>query len=440
MTPPPAGGTDGPVLPALTGDTRVTLLPLSSRPFGEDEHIVGRMETGAFVALPPAGLRAVELLGQGQSLDGTRARLLAEYGEDVDVADFVTGLAQYGFLARIGHVPLPAPEPRRPSLPRLAPRHVRWSLHPVTAFLVCSLITVAAATAVLRPDTLPTYRTLLISEYGSVVLAVVFGGGWPLLFLHELAHLVTARAAGVPARVELGTRLQFLVAQTDMSGIELSPRRHRLTAYLAGIAVNLCLAALAVLAQPFTAPASAGRQFLDVLVLLAVLPLGFQCLVFLRTDLYFVLQDLTRCHDLHGDGRAHLRHHGRRLLRRKGRKSRKGGADAGPTALLPPRQRRAVRIYSVVLLVGTLLCLGGLVVITLPVELRLLADAVGRLGSGHGAADRADALCVLALLGGTQLLWAWTKWRHVRAARRLASAPQLASRRSASADSDPGSA
>ncbi|MFJ8846427.1 hypothetical protein ACIRFF_26415 [Streptomyces cyaneofuscatus] len=437
MTPPPAGGTDGPVLPALTGDTRVTLLPLSSRPFGEDEHIVGRMETGAFVALPPAGLRAVELLGQGQSLDGTRVRLLAEYGEDVDVADFVTGLAQYGFLARIGGVALPAPEPRRPSFPRLAARHVRWSLHPVTALLVCSLITVAAALAVLRPDTVPTYRALLISEYGSVVLAVVFGGGWLLLFLHELAHLVTARAAGVPARVELGTRLQFLVAQTDMSGIELSPRRHRLTAYLAGIAVNLCVAALAVLAQPFTAPASAGRQLLDVVVLLAVLPLGFQCLVFLRTDLYFVLQDLTRCHDLHGDGRAHLRHLGRRLLRRK---HREGGAGAGPTALLPPRQRRAVRIYSVVLLVGTLLCLGGLVVITLPVELRLLADAVSRLGSGHGAADRADALCVLALLGGTQLLWAWTKWRHVRAARRPASAPQLANRRRASADSDPGSA
>ncbi len=51
------------------------------------------------------------------------------------------------------------------------------------------------------------------------MIAVDAAIGWVLIALHELGHLATARAAGAPARISLGTRLQFLVAQTDVSGV-----------------------------------------------------------------------------------------------------------------------------------------------------------------------------------------------------------------------------
>ncbi|MET7432646.1 hypothetical protein ABZT16_27255 [Streptomyces flaveolus] len=81
--------------------------------------------------------------------------------------------------------------------------------------------------------------------------------------------------------MRLGTRLQFLVVQTDISGIELAPRRHRLTAYLAGIATNLAFAsafALATLAVDGT-----PRRILAALALLSLVLGTALCLVFLAT-------------------------------------------------------------------------------------------------------------------------------------------------------------
>ncbi|MGV9587693.1 hypothetical protein [Streptomyces tendae] len=408
---------DGP--PRITPTTRVLLHDLAVRR-DRDEWIVGRMATRTFVALPAAGARAVELLGAGLSVGGTEESLRAETGEEFDIADFVGDLAALGFVARIGDHAVPDAEPPRASLPWLRPRHVRLALHPVLPLLVGALLAAAVVVLVRRPDLLPGYRDLLWSRHGSVVLLSGAAAGWTLLLAHELAHLVTARAAGVPGKMRLGTRLQFLVMQTDISGIELAPRRHRLTAYLAGIALNLSVASSLVLALAPTEPGTTAHRLLAAALLLALLPLPFQCMVFTRTDLYFVLQDLTGCRDLYGDGLAYARYRARRSVRtvRTARRGvRAGDRDDDPSARLPAHERRAVRLYSVVLVVGTAACLTFMAAVTLPVDITLLVRAVRGLGPGHGLAGNADAVTVLVVLGGVNVLWLVTWWRNRRSHR-----------------------
>ncbi|MFJ6070362.1 hypothetical protein ACIQFU_05855 [Streptomyces sp. NPDC093065] len=420
--------------PRIGPTTRVVLHDLAVRR-DRDEWIVGRMVTRNFVALPAAGARAVELLGEGLSVACTEERLRAETGEEFDIADFVGDLTALGFVARIGDRPVPDAAPPRASLPWLRPHHVRLALHPALPLLVGVLLTAAVAVLVRRPDLLPGYRDLLWSRHGSVVLLSGAAAGWALLLAHELAHLVTARAAGVPGRMRLGTRLQFLVMQTDISGIELAPRRHRLTAYLAGIALNLSVASSLVLALAVTGTGTAAHRLLAAALLLALLPLPFQCMVFTRTDLYFVLQDLTGCRDLYGDGLAYARYRFRRAALavrpvRRGPRTRAKGAtrataatgtpDAArddPSTRLPPHERRAVRIYSVVLVAGTAACLSFMAAVTLPVDITLLARAVRGLGPEHGPAGNADAVAVLVVLGGVNVLWLVTWWRNRRSRR-----------------------
>lgn len=315
--------------PRVGPDARVALHELSVRR-DRDEWIVGRMATRTFVALPPAGARAVRLLGEGLSVARTQERLRADTGEEFDIADFVTDLAALGFVARIDGRPLPDPAPPRASLPWLRPRHVRFALHPVLPVAVAVLLTAALVTLLLRPGLLPGYRDLLWSPHGSVVLLSGAAAGWTLLLAHELAHLVTARAAGVPGRMRLGTRLQFLVMQTDISGIELAPRRHRLTAYLSGIALNLSVASALVPVLAATDPVSTAHRLSAAALLLALMPLPFQLMVFTRTDVYFVLQDLTGCRDLYGDGLAYARYRCRRLLRSRAHKGRTTRAPGCP--------------------------------------------------------------------------------------------------------------
>lgn len=406
--------------PRIGPTTRVVLHDLAVRP-DRDEWIVGRMATRTFVALPAAGARAVELLREGRSVTRTEETLRAETGEEFDIADFVGDLTALGFVARIGDRPVPDVEPPRASLPWLRPRHVRLALHPVLPLLVGALLAAALVVLVRRPDLVPGYRDLLWSRHGSVVLLSGAAAGWALLLAHELAHLVTARAAGVPGKMRLGTRLQFLVMQTDISGIELAPRRHRLTAYLAGIALNLSVASSLVLVLAATETGTTAHRLLAAALLLALLPLPFQCMVFTRTDLYFVLQDLTGCRDLYGDGLAYARYRFRRAVRPVRRGHRAEAARDDPSARLPAHERRAVRIYSVVLVVGTAACLTFMAAVTLPVDLALLARAVRGLGPEHGLAGNADAVTVLVVLGGVNVLWLVTWWRN-RRSRRSASA------------------
>ncbi|WP_210634689.1 hypothetical protein [Streptomyces sp. GESEQ-13] len=398
--------------PRVGPDARVALHELSVRR-DRDEWIVGRMATRTFVALPPAGARAVRLLGEGLSVARTQERLRADTGEEFDIADFVTDLTALGFVARIDGRPLPDPAPPRASLPWLRPRHVRFALHPVLPVAVAVLLTAALVTLLLRPGLLPGYRDLLWSPHGSVVLLSGAAAGWTLLLAHELAHLVTARAAGVPGRMRLGTRLQFLVMQTDISGIELAPRRHRLTAYLSGIALNLSVASALVPVLAATDPASTAHRLSAAALLLALMPLPFQLMVFTRTDVYFVLQDLTGCRDLYGDGLAYARYRCRRLLRSR---AHKGEDD--PSARLPRHERRAVRVYSVVLVVGTAACLAFMAAVTLPLDIALLARAVRGLAPGNTPAGYADSAAVLVTLGGINVLWLVTKWRDHRSRRR----------------------
>ncbi|MFD1272662.1 hypothetical protein ACFQ51_14950 [Streptomyces kaempferi] len=384
--------------PASPGPTpHVRLHRLDSRPDG-DEWIVGRLATGRFVALPEVGKQALDLLGQGLGAAEVGRRLREATGDDIDVPDFVEALVDLGFVAEVDGRPTESPPPPKPTFARIRPRHVRWVLSPVVPVLVGLLIAVALLT---RPPVPLGYRTLLWSPHGSAVIALGAGVGWTLLLLHECAHLVAARATGVPGRMRLGTRLQFLVMQTDISGIEIAPRRHRLTAYLASIATNLSVASLAALAAGTTD--GTARGVLAAVALLALLPLPFQLMVFMRTDLYFVLQDLTRCRDLYGDGVAFSKYAARRVLRR--------APAPDPSLDLPLHERRAVRVYSAVLVVGTTLCLAFLATVTLPADVILFARAVTRLGPGHSAAQRLDSAAVVVALGGVHLLWARTWWR-----------------------------
>lgn len=391
--------------PATGG--RVVFHPLSIRPDG-DSWVIGRVDTGEFAAMPAVAHRAITLLSGGHTVAATAQALRRETGTDFAVADFVASLDELGFIAAVDGQTRAGPQPPRPTLPWLRPRHVRWTLHPGAAWLALAVISTAAVVMICVPALVPRYHDLVWSRHSGLVLAVNAALGWILVCLHEFGHLVTARAAGAPARMSLGTRLQFLAAQTDVSGVWAAPRRIRWTVYLAGITVNLVIAAGCVLLQPLSAPGGLARHLLAATALESVLFLPFELLIFMRTDLYFLVQDAAGCANLYADGSAHLRY----LARRARRGLRPG--DPGPrdpARALPPRERRAVRAYSWLLLSGTAASIAVAVFVTIPVTVALVAHAVAEL-AGRQPAGQLDGLAAVVVLVGIQILWLCTWWRR----------------------------
>ncbi|CAM5375588.1 hypothetical protein STENM223S_01821 [Streptomyces tendae] len=167
------------------------------------------------------------------------------------------------------------------------------------------------------------------------------------------------------------------------------------TAYLAGIALNLSVASALVLVLAATGTASTVHRLSAAALLSALMPLPFQLMVFTRTDVYFVLQDLTGCRDLDGDGLA-LRPVPVPAdpARAASRRPYAGGRTT--RAPEPPgHERRAVRVYGAVLVVGTAACLAFMAAVTLPLDIALLARAVRGLAPGNDPAGYADAAAVL---------------------------------------------
>lgn len=387
----------------MTGPSRVTLHPLSTRVAGRSL-LIGRVETGDFIVAPPVAGRTLALLSAGHTVAEVAAVLRAETGTDIDVADFVAALTGLGFVAAVDGQPVGQPAPPRPSLPWLRPPHVRWTLSPVTAVAVLLTAGVGTALTLFDPALRPGYRDLLWCRSGGAVIAVNTAICWTVIALHELAHLATARAAGVPARMSLSTRLQFLAAQTDVSGVWAAPRRTRLTVYLAGMAVNLLVATGCEAGRLATGPGLPHR-LLAAAALISLLLLPSQLLIFMRTDVYFAVQDLSGCANLYADGSAYVRHLAGRARRRRQR-------AADPSRDLPARERRAVRIYSVLLVAGTATCVAVALTVTVPVTVTLLGRAARRVAGARTPAGFLDGVAVLAVLSGYQLLWLRAWWRR----------------------------
>jgi putative peptide zinc metalloprotease protein len=378
-----------------------------------DGWVIGRTETGDFIAIPDLAHRVLILLGQGCAVDEVTARLRSETGKGFAVRNFIAALDELGFVAAVddqARADLAAPEP---SLPWLRPAHVRWLLHPAAALAVVGCVVTIVVLLATHPALIPGYRMLVWDRYTGLVLAVNAAIGWTLILAHELAHLATARAAGVPARITLSTRLQFLAAQTDVSGVWGAPRRVRMTVYLAGIAVDVCIAAVCLVVLVAAGPGGLPRELLCVVLAESVLFLPTQFMVFMRTDLYFVLQDLTGCANLYADGSAFLRHLARRLTRPG------AGVNPDPSREYPLRQRQAVRWYSALLLIGTAICLGVELAVSLPALITIIVRAVGAIGTTVLATlDGGALLCVLLVWQG---LWCARWWdRHQGQARSLA--------------------
>ncbi|MFF7679065.1 hypothetical protein [Actinacidiphila glaucinigra] len=185
-------------------------------------------------------------------------------------------------------------------------------------------------------------------------------------------------------------------------------------------------ASAAVLTAATTTEGSVVHRAALIVTTTVAITLTIQAMAFMRTDIYFPIQDLTGCRTLYADAVAHARHQAARAaawLRR--RPAPAPGLE--PLAALPAREARIVRVYTVVLIAGTVLCLTAAAEVTIPFDLHLLTAATGHLFAPDASvAVRAlDGGAVLAVLLIPQALWARAWWRrHGHHLTRRRSAPQ----------------
>lgn len=386
---------------------------LSVRP-EDGEFVVGRVDIGNFVAMPEVGARAIEYLSQGCTVAEARALLADDYGEEIDLDDFVSNLVELGFVQSIDGREIQTGDAKPPNLPWLRPNYVRWIFSWPMRLLYVGLLAAAAFAVLLRPELIPHYQdffwtgtTSLLILTGTLLSTMLVAG-------HELAHLIAARSLGVPARIGFGTRLTRLVVETDVTGVWALPRRERYRVYLAGIAWDLLAAAVAILVLAYGSPGNVVASLLRVLVMLAFLGIVGQFAFYMRTDVYFVVMDLLRCRNLFEDARANLRYVMRRIQQVLAGQVLETRLSS-PLAQLPAHERPKVQLYTWFMAVGSAISLTFFALYSLPIMVGLCVNAVESIQTGMASKQvtmMADGVATLVVEIGFQILFIRTLVRN----------------------------
>jgi len=365
--------------PTLHPASRVSLRPLAVHP-EDGEFVVGRVDTGVFVSVPEIGARALGYLREGRSLAEVEAQLAAEDGSAVDVQAFAAELLELGFIAAVDEVPIHSTDRTHNHLPWLKPCHVRWLFSRPIAAAYAALLTIAAVTVTLHPDVLPRVQDFFWSPRLSLVMALNLLVGWLHAGGHELAHLVAARAEGIPSHIRAGTRLQYLVLQTDVSGAWSLPRPARYRIYLAGVLWDLMVASLLLLALAHAESPEPVAGLLRAWILVIAFGLLGEFAFYMRTDIYFVFQDLLHSRNLFHEAQRLLLHRLRKLFP-------KSSERPDPLEGFTHSGRRKVILYAGLLIAGTTLSLGRYLLIGIPILIELVTQAAEELVSGYRAHD-----------------------------------------------------
>jgi hypothetical protein len=402
----------------------VRLRPLSMVAEG-DEVLVGDPETGTFVTIPAIGGTVIRALQRGATIEGAEAAA----GQAVDVAAFVATLAELGFVDD------GSGDPQRPV--RTAPiQGRRWLVGVSQGFArplfgraawTCYTVLALCCVGVLvtAPELFPTPATdaFLFGDIGlSAVLLVPLS--MLTMALHECGHWLAARAIGLRARFGVDRRMILLVFETDLTQLWSVPRRQRYGPLLGGMAIDVVLlsvlltARLLVHAGMWSAPASVDA-ILATGVYLKLAGLLWQCMIFLRTDLYAVLVNLLSCHNLWRVKTLMLRRAFRRLTPDQAEElSQASAAD-----------RRVAGWFRWVWLGGFACVLGWFALFVLPVITVVLNWTAARAAAGPlDIRFWYGLLCVTLLLGPYLLAIAFALKEYTRRIVRRVSQSKLGGR------------
>jgi hypothetical protein len=359
----------------------VRLRPLSVVAEG-DGLLVGDPETGVFVTIPAIGGVVITALQRGATIQEVAAEAEAAAGQPVDVPAFVAMLTELGFVddgaAEPREVVRTAPIQGRRWLMGVSQRKVRplfgriaWTCY-ATLALSCVVVFVTV------PELLP-HAARDGFPFSDIGLSAMLLGPLSMLTtaLHECGHWLAARAIGLRARFGVDRRLMLLVFETDLTQLWSVPRGRRYGPLLGGMAIDVVLLSTLLGARLLVhtglwTPASEVDALLAMGVYLKVAGLLWQCMIFLRTDLYAVLVNLLGCHNLWRVKTLMLRRAFRRLTT----------VQAGELARASDADHRAARWFRWLWLSGFVGVLAWFAVFVLPVLAVVLNWTAARMATG----------------------------------------------------------
>lgn len=293
----------------LTLQTQLVLCPLIIKK-DKKHYIIEEQLSGEYFEMPKICVDAIEFIQKGESLSDIESMLQRNYPtEDVDMVDFAEQLVELGLVLSVDGEEIKSVERIRLSrgFTWIPTKVARLLFNKVTYKIYVILFLINIAFFVTRPELIPHYGDIFIFDSMVMNIVVYMFISLFLIMIHEFGHIVAIRAHDLPAKLDIGNRLFLIVFETDLTTAwKLSPKE-RNGLYLAGIAMEQTIVFIAI-SLLFFMP---GEQsiFIDVLGLVIFdifIKTIYQCCIYMKTDLYYLIENMTSCYNLMENGKQYL--------------------------------------------------------------------------------------------------------------------------------------
>lgn len=293
----------------LSLQSQLTLYPLTIRQ-DKKHYIVEENLSGDFFEMPKICIDAIQMINNGVSLGTIEKELTHAYpDEEVDLIDFAQQLLELGLIKEIDGEPLQIIKQNRSpgGFKWISPKVGRLFFNNITMKFYGIIFIINILFLLANPQLIPNYQALF--PYSSMVLnALTFMGiTLVLIIIHEFGHVLAVRSYNLPAKLEVGHRLFFVVFQTDLSPAwKLQPnQRNRL--FMAGLCFEQIIIFI-VLSIKMLFP-EIGTFFAGVLSIIVfdiLVKTIYQCCFYMKTDLYYLCENITGCYNLMENGKRYL--------------------------------------------------------------------------------------------------------------------------------------
>ncbi|MEH1807812.1 hypothetical protein [Nostoc sp.] len=385
-------------------DALVSIYPFTRQPEG-DEFIIGRVDTNIFLALPSDAIELLDYLAAGKTIGQAQWLYEQKYNEVPDIEGLLEVLEENDFVnilcAKQTIFTTHTKQPKQIN-------HFIWIsqsfaklLFSNKVLICCGLIVFLALFAVyLKPIILPSYQAFVFSKNVTMMALFLTGINVIAVFLHEMAHLLAAKAVGVSCQLRLSNRLWILVAETDMTGIWGVPRNQRYLPFIAGPLLDIVSASILLLVlfaeqQKWLAIAPIVLQLMQAIALSYLLAILWQCYFFVRTDFYYVIANFFRCRSLMKDTKVFVQNQILRLFR---------FSHTTDQSSIPKGEMRVIRCYALIYVLGHIAAFWSLFFIGIPTMWNYASLLLGTLSAGYESNPYAftDALIMGLLVFGIQ--------------------------------------
>ncbi|WP_235845500.1 hypothetical protein [Neobacillus novalis] len=370
-------------------------------------YIVEDKTSSEFYEMPEVCIDAIELINNGETLGEIELLLKEKYpNEEVNLIDFVEQLIKMELVSELDGVKLEKRDTKKESLGFLwlSPQIGKFFFNKFSLFLYAVLFIGNAFLFIAKPSLFPHYKDLFIFDLMVLNIPAWMVLTFILVLIHEFGHILAMRAQNLPTKLEVGHRLFLVVLETDMSSIWKLSSKDRNVLFLAGLCFDTVILSLALISQLIFANGSGiFLSIIHVVVLDTFIRMVYQCCVYMKTDLYYLFENVSGCYNLMENAQQAIR----KKLPFLNSKVTEEVVFAG--------EKTTVFVYSIFYFIGVALTVSLFAIYYIPQLLFALKKVLPGFLLGLDSLPFWDAMLfsLQILIGMLLLLYSWRK-KYVR--------------------------